>query len=403
MNAKVLVFCEGIWLAHTARPLVVAEGLRAAGCRVEFAASGKFASLAADAGFKVHPAATMDPAKALAAVRSLRIGYDRALIEAYVEDELTLLKRIGPDFVLNDFRLPAAISCPLAGVPLVNILNAYMTNFYAPVRRSPGDLVTTRILGRRLSTALLPPVMKAFLKLHVRPFNTVAKSRRLAPFANLFDVMASPDLNLICDLPDFAPLTGAPGHFKYIGPIVWEPNLPAPGWLASVDRSRPAVYFTMGSTGFQHYYRILKAAFAGTDYQVLITTGGVSDPGQLPDNFHVAALAPALSILDKSDLVICHGGNGTIYQALSKAVPVLGIPTFHDQDFNMQRVVDLRLGAALWPRSLTGKTLREAADRLLADDEVQASARAFAAKINAADAVRSAVKFIDRFLALTTV
>ena len=107
-------------------------------------------------------------------------------------------------------------------------------------------------------------------------------------------------------------------------------------------------------------------------------------------------LAPALALIEKSDLVICHGGNGTIYQALSKGVPVLGIPTFHDQDFNMQRVEDLGVGAALYPRSLTPQTLRETAERLMGDERARTAARELAARIAAKDAVGEAVKHIGR-------
>jgi MGT family glycosyltransferase len=399
MKGKVLVFCEGIWLGRTARPLAIAGALRSAGWDVEFAASGVFTRLVVAEGFPVHPVATMDPESALASVRSLRVEYDRALIETYVEDELTVLKRTRPDFVLNDFRLPASISCRLARVPLVNILNAYSTNFYAPARRAPGDLFLTRVLGQRLSSSLMPFIMRVALSIYARPFSAAAVARGLAPFGNIFDVMASPDLNLVCDLPEFMPLAGAPPNFREVGPIIWEPSVPAPPWLETIDPDRPTIYFTMGSTGLEHYYKILKAAFAGTSFQVLITTGGVTDPGRLPENFHAASLAPALSILEKSDLVVCHGGNGTIYQALSKGVPILAIPTFHDQDFNAQRVVDLGVGDAILPRDLTANALRHAVEKLLGDEKANAAAASFAATISTVDALKSSVAAIERFLA----
>jgi len=398
MRGRVLVFCEGVWLAHTARPLVIARALREAGWQVEFGASGAFTRLVTDEGFKAHGLATMNPSSALESIRSLRIEYDRKLIESYIDDELTVIKRVRPDFVLNDFRLPAAISARVAGVRLVNIVNAYMTHYYAPVRRAPRDLGVARFLPRRASTAILPYIMRLMLRLYVRPFNAAAEARGLAPFGDLFDVIASPDLNLVCDLEEFMPITGAPRHFKEIGPIIWEPNVASPEWLRTIDPGRPTVYFTMGSTGFAHYYRVLKEAFEGTDFQVLVTTGGVTDPGELPANFSVAKLAPALRILEKSSLVICHGGNGTIYQALSKGVPVLGIPTFHDQDFNMQRVEDLGLGAALSPEGLTGEVLRETAESLIADDGIKAAAVRMGEVIRATDAAKTALKYIDELL-----
>jgi MGT family glycosyltransferase len=398
MSGKVLVLCEGIWLAHTARPLAIARALRAAGWEVEFGASGKYAALPASEGFVVHPLTTMDPEMALAQVRSARIGYNRRLVEEYVEDELTLIRRLKPDLVLNDFRLTLAISGRLSGVPFVNILNAYMTNYYAPVRRAPHDLFVTKIIGKRATSALMPHVMLFATRAYARPFSTVAAARGVAAFTNVFDVMESPFLNLVCELEDFMPVVGAPKTFKYIGPILWEPSVAAPEWLARIDETKPVIYFTMGSTGFAHYYEALKNAFGGTDFQVLITTGGSADAGTLPANFHVTELAPALAIIEKSDLVICHGGNGTIYQALSRGVSVLGIPTFHDQDFNMQRVEDLGVGMALYPGELSGATLRATAERLIGDAKVKAAATALGEKIRATDAPTTAVKYVSEML-----
>jgi len=398
MSGKVLVLCEGIWLAHTARPLAIARALRASGWEVEFGASGKYAALPASEGFVVHPLATMDPEMALAQVRSARIGYNRRLVEEYIEDELTLIGRLKPDLVLNDFRLPLAISGRLSNVPFVNILNAYLTNYYAPRRRAPHDLWLTKLIGKRATTAIMPHIMRFVTNAYARPFNDAAAARGLAAFTNILDVMESPFLNLVCELEEFMPVAGAPNTFRYIGPILWEPNVAAPKWLAAVDETKPIIYFTMGSTGFAHYYEALKHAFGGTDYQVLITTGGSADAGVLPANFHVAELAPALAIIEKSDLVICHGGNGTIYQALSRGVPVLGIPTFHDQDFNMQRVEDLGVGKALYPGELNGAVLRATAERLIDDAKVKAAANMLGEKIRATDAPAAAVRHIGEML-----
>ncbi len=394
MTGRILVFCEGIWLAHTARALLVARALREAGWDVHFGAHGKFAALPASEGFPVHPVYTMDPELAMERIRSARIGYDHRTVELYVEDERTLIGRIKPDVILNDFRLPVAISARIEGVPFVNILNAYWTNYYAPRLRAPQEFILTRLLGKHLASAILPPVARYLLAIYARPFNDVASAHGIGRFGNIYDVMASPHLNLLCDVEEFAPTKDAPEHFKYIGPILWEPAVEPPDWLEKIAADQPVIYFSMGSTGLAHYFDILKEAFAGTPYQVLVTTGGL-DPGDMPANFFVAEFAPGLRLVEKSDLVICHGGNGTIYQALSRGVPVLGIPTFHDQDFNMQRVEDLHLGAALYPRGLSAALLRTTAKNLIGNRAVRDSCSVFARKIRATDSAAAALGHIS--------
>ena len=393
MSRRILVFCEGIWLAHTVRPLHIAAALRDAGWDVHFGANGKFTGLVEAQGFPVTHVTTMDPQRALELIRAARIGYDRCNVELYIEDELTLIERIAPDVILNDFRLPVAISARVAGVPFANILNAYWTNHYAPRLRAPEDFPLTRICGKRIATRLLPPLQRLMLRLYARPFNAAAKAHGVEPFGNIFDVMASPHLNLICDLEEFMPMQGGGEHFRYIGPLLWQPPMAAPEWLDRLEPARPVVYFSMGSTGFAHYYETLRKAFAGTDFQVMITTGGL-DAGAMPENFFVADMAPGLELAAKADLLICHGGNGTIYQALYHGVPVLGIPTFHDQDFNMQRVEDLGLGAALYPRKLEPSALRAAAERLTCDENVRDRCREISLKVRESDAAAAAVRLI---------
>ncbi|MEK9134563.1 MAG: glycosyltransferase, partial [Pseudomonadota bacterium] len=52
-------------------------------------------------------------------------------------------------------------------------------------------------------------------------------------------------------------------------------------------------------------------------------------------------------VMKQCDIVVCHGGNGTIYQALQHGKPIIGIPTIHDQKFNMRRVEALGIGKTL--------------------------------------------------------
>ena len=45
--------------------------------------------------------------------------------------------------------------------------------------------------------------------------------------------------------------------------------------------------------------------------------------------------------------MICHGGNGTIYNALANKIPVLCLPSHPEQHWNVQRVLKLGYGQSL--------------------------------------------------------
>jgi len=86
-----------------------------------------------------------------------------------------------------------------------------------------------------------------------------------------------------------------------------------------------------------------------------------------PRNFFITDYAPGSKIMQKSDVVICHGGNGTIYQAMSQGVPIIGIPTHFEQEFNMQRVEDLEIGIRLSELEFEPRHLVEAVEKILAE------------------------------------
>ena len=133
------------------------------------------------------------------------------------------------------------------------------------------------------------------------------------------------------------------GRFRYVGPLLWESDEPAPDWLADLDRSRPIVYLTMGSTGPLDRIQTILVRLAREGIQVICTTATRSVP-DIPHGCHASPYAPGKLLCEVAALVVCHAGNGTIYQALSCGKPIVGVPEFHDQEFNMQRVEALGVG-----------------------------------------------------------
>ena len=183
------------------------------------------------------------------------------------------------------------------------------------------------------------------------------------------------NLNLIVDTPDYGPTEELPDSFQYIGPIVWEPDIAPPPWLDRLDPDRPTVYFTMGSTGYPHFFELAVELFGDSEYQGVMTTAGMAQFDKLPDNFFAADYAPGSALMERSDVVVCHGGNGTIYQALGHGVPIIGIPTMHDQEFNLDRVVALGAGIHLSELRFRPEHLEQAVQEVLANGSYREGAR----------------------------
>jgi UDP:flavonoid glycosyltransferase YjiC (YdhE family) len=119
---------------------------------------------------------------------------------------------------------------------------------------------------------------------------------------------------------------------------------PLPDWWSG-DRSS-LVYVTFGTvlghmTIAAGVYRTALRAVEGLGLRVLLTVGRRFDPAvlnPLPAGVHAECWVDQEQVLPAADLVVCHGGSGTVYGALAAGVPVVVAPVFADQFENGRRV-----------------------------------------------------------------
>jgi len=380
---KILVMPDGNWLAHVSRPFELAKVLRAMGHEVIFAGSGRYMRLLDQAGFAIVSTKIIDPGRLLECIRRGRVNpFEFNELKEFVKEDLELFDRLKPDLALSDLRVSLSTSCQVAKIPLVTIMNASVTNYYAVKIRSVEHAKTgwliKKILGRRLYTWLELPnhIKKVIVTIDSFPYRKLRKEMGLTPCKNICDVIEG-DLNLLTDIPEYAPTNNLPPNFHYIGPITWQSDIQSPSWLNNLSPDRPTLYFTMGSTGNPRFFQEAVKIFGKTEYQCIMTTCGMVHIKDVPRNFFITDYAPADKIMEKSDVVICHGGNGTIYQAMSKGVPIVGIPTHWDQEFNMQRVVDLGIGIQLSELRFEPSHLADAVREILTEKSYKEKAQQF--------------------------
>jgi UDP:flavonoid glycosyltransferase YjiC (YdhE family) len=119
----------------------------------------------------------------------------------------------------------------------------------------------------------------------------------------------------------------------------------------------PLVYVSFGTvmghmTTAADTYRVVLEAVAGDDARVLLTIGRRFDAARLglvPDNVHVEPWVDQADVLDHADVVVCHGGSGTMFGALAAGVPVVVVPLFADQFANAARVDRTGAGVVVGP------------------------------------------------------
>jgi UDP:flavonoid glycosyltransferase YjiC (YdhE family) len=202
-------------------------------------------------------------------------------------------------------------------------------------------------------------------------------------------------LTLIGTLPHLEyPRRWAP-WLRVVGALLWEP----PGERVAPPPGDGPVVLVAPSTAQDREHALLRAALDGlarAPVRVIATTNG-RDPGDLevPAN---AVLVPWLSYartMPACDVVVAHGGHGTLVRALScGCVPVLS-PAGGDMAENAARVAWAGLGVRLPRRLLGPRTVRLAVGRALAAPRVRARVAAAAAWMAAHDGAQRAAAELE--------
>ncbi|WP_432484657.1 glycosyltransferase [Kineococcus esterisolvens] len=360
---------------HVYPVMPTAEALRAAGHEVVIATGGPPADRLGAAGWKVE---RVDADIQAAVGRVMRARPELARLEprerwrvaaamfgevlaATVDEQLTpVLRSTRPDLVVyEELAMGAAVAAARTGVPAVR----HGVGPWSPPPMEAACAASLVELGRRSEGGeRVPDGPEVFGRLHLDVW----------PAA-----LGRPDARL--------PIPSTP-----VRPQAWsEDEQPAPGWL-SASRSRPVVYLTLGtvSAGEAQVLRDVLAGLRGLDVDVLAAIGSSLDPaelGPLAPGVHLEAFVPAARVFGLVDVVIHHGGSGTLLGASAAGLPQLALPQrAHDQFPNAAALRAQGCGLALQPGEVSPHAVHDAVGRLLSDSVHRDAARVLAAQIAAA-------------------
>lgn len=383
---KLLALPNAHALAHVSRLLEVAKVLRARGHEIIFAGHGKYLQVAGWDGFETRELAYMPVEQVVRAVRSGKLWeiYREDQLEQFMKAELALYEAEKPDLLLLDNRPSARASAEQAGLPCVAIVNVHLV----PYRRLPffslGNIVGERFPGVALADRV-ENLSENFLydRLVMGGLNRIRK--RLGLCRRYGYEHEEGDVSLLADIPEFSPVRALPAHARYVGPLTWHNTLPPPACLDRLDRAKPTVYLSLGSEGLEDLLGHL-STFAAEGVQIVVALGAASaDPAMvLPPGVFLERYVNTDALLPHCTLVCCHGGNGTLYQALAHGLPCVVVATHQEQYYGGKRIRALGLGEALTLKQVQARGLGvvvAALKRVLHDGGCREQARAFAAHL----------------------
>lgn len=353
----ILALAYGHTLSHVSRPLVVCEELRRRGHTVIFAGDGRELQHAARKGFDVLRIPEIPYEILFGRIRKRSLQFVKPdELKALVDADLAVMESVQPKLVLSDGRISARLSTKAASVAHAALVNVSSTHHrkepYVPIlKRFPEGPA-----GNRLRWLNLWLEMRVFDNA-VPAFRRVASQLGLDSAVTATNCLEGNNLTLLPDLPGFMPSRGLPIGHHYVGPLLPHMDVPDPPWWSDLEshvRSGGKVlYATLGSTGAGELLGHFTQLDLTGKWVTVVTTGGAATSWCQKDKIFVWDYVNGDKVLQLASLVLCHGGNGTIYQALSHGVPILGMPTIPDQSYNMRRVEALGLGQRIQKSDLT--------------------------------------------------
>jgi MGT family glycosyltransferase len=274
------------------------------------------------------------------------------------------IDRVDPDVLIVDTNSWGALATAEAsGLPWC-IFQPYFSPL--PSRDAPpfgpGVPPADGPLGRLRDRMLHPITFGRLNKLAIPKVNQIRQDAGLDPASSMVEVLTRAPLTLYFTAEPFEyPRSDWPDSFEMVGPASWNPPAETPDWLAEIEG--PIVLVTL-STERQDDQTMLQAVLDGlsdTEYFV-VGTSAAHDPTSfdVPTNARVERFVPHDAIVQRSTVVVGHGGMGITQRALLHAVPPVVVPFGRDQLEVARRVEHAQAGVRLSPKKLTAKRLRDA-------------------------------------------
>jgi UDP:flavonoid glycosyltransferase YjiC (YdhE family) len=330
----------------------------------------KWRSPCEDAGMVFSPA----PEYQVFPTRDVPLKPYEAAVRAAITTR-SFVRSFAPDVVVSDILTCApALAAELEGIPVATVVPHVHPDL--PVGFPPFSIGARRPRTRvgAFLWGLTDRAVAVGLEQGRTEYNDARARLGLDPLPYVHTGL-SRSLTMVATLPQLEYPREWPSWCRVVGPLLWEPGGPL---VAPVAGSDPVV-LVAPSTSQDPSGTLLRACLEGlADEPVRVIAIGSSDVVAPPNAVVVPWMSYART-MPQCDLVITHGGHGTLARALVSGCPVVVVPAGGDMAENAARVDWAGVGVRLAPRFCTPWGVRLAVRRALGRPSLRAGAASLAA------------------------
>ncbi|NNE28993.1 MAG: hypothetical protein HKN16_05130 [Saprospiraceae bacterium] len=283
-----------------------------------------------------------------------------------------------------------------------------MPEFLPGPNRPPGNMGIKPGKGflYRLRDKILGKLMISKFDEFKPLLNEKLVSLSLPALTHTKDLFDRADLRLIQTLESFdIPIEPRPSNVRYIGPELGDPD-----WTSEEkwqnpwsDQPKKPIVVISFSTTFQNQANAIQNsinALSELPVNGCVTLGPAMEDQHFstPENVVVLRSVKHSLLFPHVDLVITHGGHGTLMRALSNGLPILCLPMGRDQDDNALKVEVSGCGLKLSPKSGSLK-IKKAVKQILENPKFSKNALEMSESINGVETIDKVLIEIDGLLA----
>lgn len=339
-----LIFPFGL-LSHYLRCLVLARHLSPY-FKIKFAGHPEYNHFVEKEGFAFFDSIYMDEKEVMQDVNDFNFSWlNEKDLEISFRSQATAIENLKPMAVLGDAVPSLKMAAEYTGVHYISLINSYMSRHYAHVRNisrtHPAYPFVSKLPAALKKFLITQGEAMAFRQVH-KPFKELRTKYNLKPVNHYLSEIEG-DRTLLCDMQCIFPTQALPGSFISIGPLIYSGGFQK-SKLPCISPDKKTIYVSMGSTG--NWKNVL---FLNDPFYSKFNVITASDKENILDAPHITktAFLDVRDFFPAVDLVICHGGNGTIYQALQYGIPLLCKTAHFEQEWNVAGLQNAGLALSL--------------------------------------------------------
>jgi UDP:flavonoid glycosyltransferase YjiC (YdhE family) len=315
--------------------------------------------------------------------------YDESNLQVLLANWRAIFSAIGSDVVLCDFAPAAMLAANTLEIPRV----VFDTGFFSPPEHEPLPVLDPARADapsalRREERSVVSIVNTCLRKLNAREIST-------------FDALLRAQDALLVNQPALDCFARS-DRSRFVGPVLRFRDTRARGALAGAKPgerpSRPLTIFAYLSAQFEWIDLVLDVLAGENEWTSTVFLGQLGESVDLerrqrPNVRLTRDAAEFERRIGCTDVVICHGGNGTINHALAHGVPVVLLPMFREQELNAEQVRGLGLGEIATGDA--ADALARAIARVGTNERVRQRAAAHARRMQPADIGALATRVVN--------